>query len=115
MADAKTEDLFTNIKEYITLQMNILKLQLIDKIATLGSNLITALLIAFVALMTLILISITAALYFGELLNSNTLGFLIVASFYGLITVIFTLFRKKLIRNPLRDKLIHEFLKKKPE
>lgn len=115
MPESKIEDLFSNLKEYVKLQYDILRLQLTEKAATLGATLVTALILGFIVLLTVILLSITAALYAGDLMGSRTLGFMIVSGFYVLITLIFVLFKGKLIRDPIRDKIINEILKKEAE
>ncbi|MDI1354266.1 MAG: hypothetical protein PSX36_05090 [bacterium] len=115
MADTKIEELFSNLKEYIALQVEILKLQVIGKVATLTGNLVSVLLLTVVSFMALIFFSIAAALYLAERLGSNLQGFLIIAAFYGISVIVFIVFQKPLIRNPVRDKLIKELLKKKSE
>jgi len=49
-------------------------------------------------------------LWLGELLGKSYYGFFIVAGFYALLALIFSIFRKQLIKNPVNNSIIEQVL-----
>jgi len=113
MSEPKPEDFFSNTKEYIVLNYEILKLRITEKISVLSGSVISGLLIVLTGLISFLFLSLCAGFYFSSLLGSNTKGFLIVGCSYFLIFLLLFFFGKTLVRNPIRDKIIKELLSKK--
>ncbi len=106
----KMEDISENIKQYVNTNLEIVKLELTNRTAIIGSELISSIVIGLISFMFLFIFSIGLGFYFSELLNNNFYGFSIVAGFYLVLLLCIVLFRKKLIQTPLRDKIIRKFL-----
>lgn len=58
------------------------------------------------------LLNIGIALWIGEMLGKTYYGFLIVASFYGILSLCFYVFKNAWIKDPLNNAIIIRFLKK---
>ena len=100
------EEIREDIANYITSTLELGKLEIYEKVS-LGSSIITfGLVVAGVALITLLFALITAALYLGELLQSSWMGFAIVSGFALLVLLILLMvkkpFRKKCTNNVVR-------------
>lgn len=106
----KMEDVGENIKQYVNTNLEIVKLELTNKTSVFGAELVSSIIIGSISFMFLFILSIGVGFYFSELLNNHFYGFIIVAAFYLVLLLIVFLFRKKLIQNPLRDKIIRKFL-----
>ena len=82
------EPLLERAHEYSKTSFELLKLQSLEKTAEVTSSFISRFLLAiFVSLFALTL-NIGVALWLGDLLGKNYYGFLVVASFYGIIGII---------------------------
>ncbi len=96
---------------YAKSSIDLLQLKAIDKSANILSSLMSTIIIAFVILCITIMISIGAALWIDELMESSYYGFFIVASFYIFIAIILGVFRKSLLKMPLNNRFITHFRK----
>jgi len=99
--------------DYYHTSIELLKLQTIDKSSDMIATLVSKLLIAFMALLFIVLASVGISIWLGVFLHSYTLGFLSVALFYLLVTVLLTVFQRKWLFVPLREKIISYLLKEK--
>ena len=115
MLDTKVESLSESVKEYVKIQYDILRLQLTDKFASLGSTMISDLVLIFVSLIGLFFLSVSLGFYLSLVFASNTIGFLILGGIYSLLALVCVLFRKKIVKDPMKDKLINELLKDKED
>ncbi|HEX7367760.1 MAG TPA: phage holin family protein [Pelobium sp.] len=106
------DDLFERAKDYINTSIELKKLTVTQAVVKTVSSLASGLILLLVGLFFIAFLSVTAALYFGQLLASNYLGFLIVALFYLLIGLLVLAMRKNYIQNPIVDVLIRKILKK---
>ena len=98
-----------DIEEYIEVKFDLLRLQTAENISRILSS--SASIVIVVGLMCIILLflSFAAGYFFASLLNSNGLGFLCVAGFYGLILVIFIILRKRIIQRPIIKAVVKLF------
>ena len=95
-------------KAYVEQRLHLIQLKYIEKGAKVGSSLISGLLIGLFSAFIIGFGSIALALYLGQLLASNALGFLIVTGIFTLLLIGLILFRKSFITNPLIALLINE-------
>ena len=107
----KAEELITNIKSYINLRIDGLKLEIAEKTAEIVTNLIVSSVVFIVFLLFIIFASIALAYGLGEWLEKTWLGFLIVSCGYMFIGIITLLLKDKLIKFPLMNGLIKQFYK----
>ncbi len=112
MLNIKVDQLVNEIKEYINLRYELLKLEMTERSSVIGSSVFSMAIIVVLILFFLFLGSIGLSIYISELLDCTYAGFLIVAGAYLLLGLILFLGRKKLIEEPLRDKIIRILTKK---
>jgi len=75
-----------------------------------ASNLVSWLIVLIFAVLFFLILNIGVALWLGELLGKSYYGFFIVAGFYALLALIFSIFRKQLIKNPVNNSIIEQVL-----
>lgn len=105
------ELLFEKVKIYSQTSVELWKFKTIEKSSEIVSDLSVKILIGLVATVGLTFANIAVALYLGEIFEKNSLGFLAVAGFYLVLAVLIFIFRKKLIRFPVQQFVINQFLK----
>lgn len=104
--EEKIEDLTESLKRYVSTNYELSKLEAAERSAVIGSGLITGLMIGVIASLFLFFISLWVGFYLSDLLGDNSSGFGIIAIFYLLLGLTVVLGRNKLIKRPLRDKII---------
>jgi hypothetical protein len=103
------EPLLERAEQYGKTNFELLKLKTLDKTADISSGLISRLFLAIVLLLCIITLNIAGALWLGSMLGKNYYGFLVVASFYGLIAIIL-LFIHPVIKARVKDAVIIQIL-----
>lgn len=99
-------------EQYGKTTLELLKLKTLDKTSDVASNLISWLVVSVFAVLFFLILNIGVALWLGDLTGKNYYGFFIVSGFYGLLGLIFGIFRKKLIKEPLNNSIIEQVLDK---
>jgi hypothetical protein len=102
--------LFLKAERYARTNIELCKLKAIDKssdvISTFGMHLFIGVFLS----MFIFALNVGIALWIGSLTGVLSYGFFIVAAFYGLLTLILFVFRKRWIKNPLRNAIISHSL-----
>jgi Zn-dependent protease with chaperone function len=106
----KLEELTDHLKQYMLLNIRIIKLEAISKISTIAST-ITGLIVVGMSLF-LFVFTMTMGLgfYISELIGDAYSGFAIVAVFYLLLTLLLYFGRKRMIEKPFRNKIVSKIL-----
>lgn len=104
--EEKINEVVTQVSTYSKLQTELLKLRGIEATANAGSQLFSRLFTWIVLLLACIFAGIAAALYLSKSFNSIILGFLGTAGVYLIVWLVLVLVRKKLIAEPLKNKII---------
>lgn len=107
----KIEETIDSIKEYIDTQRELIVLKGTDKVAHIGSNVVSVVPIVFLMVLTVLMLSFGLAYYLNTMLVSEHCGFLIVGGGYLVIALLLVAFRKNLIAKPFRNKIIKTLLK----
>jgi len=95
------------IKEYIDNRFQLIKLGLVSVLANLTARLISSFLIVIMALIIMLMFSISLSFYIGSLLDNNiALGFTIVGGIYTLFFIIYFIFMKKRIDLLVKNKIV---------
>lgn len=104
------EAVVIKIEAYVKTNVELVKLQAIDKTADISSKLIsrTLLLVAFTFFV--LFINIGLSFWIGELLGKNYMGFSIVAGFYLLLSIILIISHRALIFK-IKNYFINQLLK----
>lgn len=103
------EPLLASAEEYSKTSFDLLKLRSVDKAADISSTLISRLLLLVVILLFTLTLNTAIALWLGDLLGKIYYGFLIVASFYGLIGLILWL-SHSFIKTRIGNSVINQIL-----
>ncbi len=109
MEEKKVSTLFEEMKDdlsgYISNRFKLLKLQTYAKTSKISALLGYGVIIIFSILLALCMVFTTLAIYLGEILESMSLGFAIVALLTILIVVVVTMTRKS-IKNKLTNIIV---------
>jgi hypothetical protein len=106
------EELIDNLKAYVQTNLELLKLELVERISVVGASLTGNLIIGLVVALFLFFLSLGVGFYLSALMGDNYSGFLILAGIYFLIGFLLVLGRKKRVEKPLRDVIIRKILSK---
>ena len=104
------KDLVVEIKEYLGMRYELVKLDLVSKFTILIATLFLCILLLFLLGVTLLFLSYSAAKGIAAAIDNESLAFLIVASFYLVLALVLYLFRKRLIFQPVTRFLCELFL-----
>ncbi len=97
--------LFQNIKDYIKLQIDLLKINLTEKSSQILSVILSLLIGVILLLVAFIYFSMALVHWMASLLNSMIYGYLIVGGIFVILFLVFYLLRKKIFLNPLIKKI----------
>ncbi len=109
----KIEELSEGLRDYLNTNIQLVKQETTVVSSVILSDMISYVLIGLSGLFFLFFLSLMAGFYLSDLLESNLLGFAIVAGFYFLISLILFLIRKKWLSIPIREKIIRKAFEKK--
>jgi len=104
------ESLIEKGEQYGKTTLELLKLKTLDKSADVASNLVSWLIVVIFAVLFFLILNIGIALWLGEVLGKSYYGFFVVSGFYALLALIFGIFRKQLIKEPLNNSIIEQVL-----
>lgn len=99
----------SEIETYVKNKIDLTKLHLAEDLSRFVSGFIIKVVLFYIGFFVLMLISMAGAFAIGTYSNSNELGFMIIASFYFILGIIFLLVRKRLIQTPIIKAFIHLF------
>ncbi|MDD2192031.1 MAG: hypothetical protein PHO12_05780 [Bacteroidales bacterium] len=109
------ESLLERITVYGKTNYKIVKLTIIDKVSDILSSLIPLIVICILIGSFLVFINVGLALWLGEILGEVYYGFFAVGAFYGLITIIFSLFMNKWVKRVFYDYFVRKIIKSDKE
>jgi hypothetical protein len=104
------ESLIEKGEQYGKTTLELLKLRTIDKSADVSSNIVSWLVVGVFAVLFFLVLNIGVALWLGELMGKSYYGFFVVSGFYALLAILFTIFRKQFIKEPLNNSIISQVL-----
>lgn len=102
----------TDLKAYAESTAELYKLQAAEKGSQLGASAVAHLIIGLFAGLTVIFLSVFVALLLNEKLNSPYYGFLSVAGFYFLVTIILLTGRNTWLKNSFTNRIIRSLFNK---
>lgn len=105
------EPLIERVQEYGKSSIELYKLKAVEKSSAITSNYISRGIAFFVLSLFIIMVSIGAAFWLGELLGKTYFGFLCVGAFYGFVGTLLYLVFHDSIKRRINNKLISEILK----
>ena len=99
------KSLVNNVKDYADLQLQLLKLNIVEKTSQILSLLIVIIAGTILLMAAFVYFSMMFVLWMKTLTGNLTYGFLIIAGFFLLLFILFVLLRKKMIINPIIKKM----------
>jgi hypothetical protein len=105
------EDLFEKAEDYVQTNIELIKLKAVDRVSEIVSSVVAYVAVIVFGFFCLVMFNIAIALWIGYALDNNLYGFLIVAGFYGLLTLMVYASRKSIIKKPVSNSIISQFLK----
>ena len=111
-ASLKDHTLKNDVEDYIETKIDIIKLKAIDKTGSALSGAIVGIAAAVLGLFILQFLSFSAAYAIAEYTGYHYLGFLCVAGFYILLTVLIFALKEKFVTMPIINSLLKKFYHK---
>lgn len=105
--------LFERAEDYSKTTLKLFKLNAIDKSADVASSLVSHLAVIMTVVLSIVIISIGAALWLGKLLGDAFYGFFIIGAFYAIIAILLHVFRHQWLKYPVSNSIIKQMLKEK--
>ena len=99
-----------SLKNYIEKRFQLIKLELIGVFANMASGLVSSFIILIFLLFILLMLSFSLAFWFSKILDSFSLGFVIVAGIYLLIFLLYLLLGKSKIDKNIKDAIVQSAL-----
>jgi hypothetical protein len=103
------DDLIASAEQYNKINLGLLKLKSIDKTADIVSTLTSRTLLVITISIVLLMLTITASLWLGELLGKYYYGFLLVSIAYAILGILLLLVHKH-IKSNVADRIIKQML-----
>ena len=104
------QQLYQQLKRYVNIQRDYVKLQLVEKLTVLISTLLLVLILIVLGIIALFYLSFTFAYILEPLVGSLTGSFAIITCLIILLIILIACFRKRLIIHPLVNFLANLFL-----
>jgi len=102
------KDFTEDVKDYLNLRMQIIRLNITEKVSTALSGMISGSILVILYLLTFLFTFTALAFWLGNLLNHVAAGFACVAGFSFLLAIIFRI-RLRNFKSKLADKFIEDF------
>lgn len=100
------------LKEYIELRIDLIRLHTAENISRLISKTVTILILGYLLMFILLFLSLATGFFIAEKLESNALGFLCVTGLYFLLLAIFLFLRKQIVERPVIKAIVKLFFPK---
>lgn len=104
----KAEDLSKSAKDYIETYYKLSILKASDKATSVTAGGLAAFSILFLGIFVLFFLGFALAVWLGDLLNSQALGFLLVGVIFIIFIIILVAMRKKIVFPMIRNILIRK-------
>jgi len=105
------ESLFSKAGDYLETRVELFRLKTIDKTAEVVSSVATQAVLLMIMTFFLLLLSVGAAFWVGDLLGKTYYGFFAVAGFYLITGLIIFAGRRKWLKEPVSNLIIRKALK----
>ena len=105
---SKAEDLTNSVKDYIETYYKLSILKASDKATSITAGGLAALSILFLGIFVLFFLGIALGSWLGDVLDSDPLGYLLVAVLFIIIIAVLVMMRKKIVFPMIRNILIRK-------
>ena len=104
------EPLFERAQAYGKTSFELFKLKAVEKTSGVSSTFASRAIAFFVLSLFVLMASIGAALWLGEILGKGYYGFFVVAGFYGIVDCVLYFFMHNWIKKGINNSIIKEML-----
>ncbi len=104
------DNLIDKAGKYLETRLELARLQTVSKSSEVISDLTMGFVISVFVLLFFCSLNIAVALWIGDVLGKIYYGFFIISGFYALIAAVLYLLRKRLIKEPVNNLILHKFL-----
>jgi hypothetical protein len=107
----KIDQLIVNLKEYVSIQYKLSKLEAIQRITVFSASVTNMAIIGVVGFLFVLFSSLSMAFFLSSILGNNYVGFAIIAAFYLLVIIVLFLSKKGIIiaiREKITSQLMNE-------
>jgi hypothetical protein len=104
------EALFETAEDYVKTTFDLFKLKLLQSAINVVASLISKVTVFVVVSLFILILSIGAALWLGQLTGKPHYGFFIVAGFYLLLTLLMSMFLRKWLKKPIGNMIVKQAL-----
>ena len=104
------ESLIEKGEQYGKTTLELIKLKTLDKSADVASDIVSWLIVVIFASLFFLILNVGIALWIGDLLGKSYYGFFVIAGFYAVLALVFTVFRKQMIKKPVNNSIITQVL-----
>lgn len=105
------EILFEKSESYVKVSAELIKLKIINKTAEVVSSLMANVVVIIFVVLFFVIFNIGVAIWIGEMIGRQSMGFLSVSGFYLIMAIIMYAFRLSWIKIPVKNTIIMEGLK----
>jgi hypothetical protein len=105
------QQLYADVKKYVELQAEYLKVEFVEKLTIIVSALLIIIIITVLAIAALFYLFFSLAYALEPLLGSMAISFALISGIYVLLILFLVILRKQLVINPLVKFLSKLFLK----
>ncbi len=103
------QETFAHLREYLRLQLDYFRLDLAERTAKVASALVAFLAIGALLFFALFMATVALALWLGRMWGSYALGFAAIAGLYLLLALLLSVFKERILTNPLLSHLLQAF------
>jgi len=108
----KFETLFEEVREYLQLRQQLIKLKAIEKTTSIASHMISWLIIVPIFVLAFLFVSITLAYVFAAWWGHIYAGYLTVTLLYIIIGLLLVKFRQRWLVKPMMNAMLKQILSK---
>ena len=109
---ATKEVMVDHLKKYVATNVEMVRLEFVERTAVIGASLINQLVLGIIFLLFIVTVSIGLGIYLSTYFDNSFAGFFMVAAIYFLIGILLLFSGRKMIEVPSRDLLIKKMLAK---
>jgi uncharacterized protein YqhQ len=94
------------VKKYVENRIQLVKLNLIGAIANVAAGMVSSFLLLVMAMLILLMFSISLAFWFSTFFESEIIGFALVGVLYLIFFIIYAAFAKKGVEARIKDEIV---------
>ena len=103
----RSESVVQHLNDYFETRWKLFVLNTSEKTSDIISSVASVFLISISMMFVLLFLSISTALWIGQSYSNTSVGFLFVALFYFIVSIVLFIFRHTLIKIPVINKILN--------